>query len=400
MPRNVPPELEDKFKSCKEKLLADGKSEDSAYAICYTSVVEGKSMKDAIKEYDMKYGATISASNMKKVQSTHDFMVDLGASCGEKEEEKSIKFSLKSFKQYEMTGAEYAIHEGWDIQQCCSVCSQVSMMCQDEIREGEMDEAMLLCNICMSLIDYCKGECQEMIDSINKGKSESYTAKSFAIPKDNKLNLSYVKSLGIDIVPNKLAVKYVSKDTIRHPVFIWGSKDRTDLEGEFFTRDTNFWDDILGKSARPLTWDHAQDPEFKSNPLIGKTIEWDDDDIARWAISILDTSHKYRKAIDALIEKKSLGSAAIAFPIVGASSDTAPQYVERVKVGKSTWLARWPWFATALTVTPCEPLMVAEGMDTAFVKSLGVKLPDSFEYQKRYETLKRQSEFLKLKNER
>lgn len=40
MANNVPPELEDKFKSCKDKLIADGKSEDEAYAICYTSVVE------------------------------------------------------------------------------------------------------------------------------------------------------------------------------------------------------------------------------------------------------------------------------------------------------------------------------------------------------------------------
>lgn len=49
MPNNVPPELEDKFKSCKEQVMAEGKSEDEAYAICYTSVVEGKGMESKPK---------------------------------------------------------------------------------------------------------------------------------------------------------------------------------------------------------------------------------------------------------------------------------------------------------------------------------------------------------------
>ena len=42
MPSNVPPELEEKFRSCKEKVIADGNDEESAYGICYAAVVEGK----------------------------------------------------------------------------------------------------------------------------------------------------------------------------------------------------------------------------------------------------------------------------------------------------------------------------------------------------------------------
>lgn len=42
MPNNVPPELEEKFRSCKEKVMADGTDEESAYGICYAAVVEGK----------------------------------------------------------------------------------------------------------------------------------------------------------------------------------------------------------------------------------------------------------------------------------------------------------------------------------------------------------------------
>ena len=42
MPNNVPPELEEKFRSCKEKVMADGNDEESAYGICYAAIVEGK----------------------------------------------------------------------------------------------------------------------------------------------------------------------------------------------------------------------------------------------------------------------------------------------------------------------------------------------------------------------
>lgn len=51
MPKNVPDELRDKFDSCLEKVVADGQSEDAAYGICYVSVVEGKSLDVAIKEW-------------------------------------------------------------------------------------------------------------------------------------------------------------------------------------------------------------------------------------------------------------------------------------------------------------------------------------------------------------
>lgn len=48
MASNVPAELEDKFKRCKEKVMADGSDEASAYGICYSAVVEGKA--DALEQ--------------------------------------------------------------------------------------------------------------------------------------------------------------------------------------------------------------------------------------------------------------------------------------------------------------------------------------------------------------
>lgn len=73
MPKNVPPELEEKFKSCKEKVIASGQSEDAAYGICYMSVVEGKSLSDAYKSFYMdtpsyKAGRAISKANAEIIK--------------------------------------------------------------------------------------------------------------------------------------------------------------------------------------------------------------------------------------------------------------------------------------------------------------------------------------------
>lgn len=182
------------------------------------------------------------------------------------------------------------------------------------------------------------------------------------------MNITAAKKLGIQIDDSNLrrtvAAKYVSPDTLFHYAFLWGDPAHADLESEYFTRETDFWDNIMGKSARPLTWDHAMDETMKANPVIGQTVEWGDDDIGRWAISHMDRHHVYRKAVDQLIE----------MGVIGTSSDSAAQYVERVANGKSTWLKRWPWFASALTDTPCEYRMVGS---VSYFKSLGLTLPDS-----------------------
>ena len=228
-----------------------------------------------------------------------------------------------------------------------------------------------------------------------------------AEPVMETMNLSYAKSLGIEI-PD-MAVKYVSRDLIRHPVFLWGDPKQTDVELEYFKKTTDFWDKEYVDLKRPLTWDHAQDPEWKNeNPVIGMTLEFEDDDVARWAISKLERNRKYRKAIDELIEKRSVGS----------SSDSVPQYVIRQKSvdGKSylksgagdwlceedgtavksvkpsaTYLKRWPWIASALTDTPAEPRMNGS---VEWFKSLGLTLPDVPDLER--EALALKARYLKL----
>ena len=184
------------------------------------------------------------------------------------------------------------------------------------------------------------------------------------------LQLDYVKSLGWVELPD-LAVKYVGKNEIISPAFIWGNPNQLDIEKDFFTRPgsekgTNLFDDVYGKSPRPLTWDHAQDASFPAeNVVIGKTVDWVDDDIARWATHVITIDRQYRKILDQFIDEKRLG----------ASSDSVPQYVLREQSGKGHWIKRWPWVGTALTPAPAEPRM--KDYTPEFLKAWNLGLPEA-----------------------
>lgn len=176
---------------------------------------------------------------------------------------------------------------------------------------------------------------------------------------------NYIKSLHLDLSAERfadvIAAKFTGKDTIKGYSMLWGNPETADLEAEYFTPQTDFWDKTLGKSARPLTWNHGQDDAtFKADPVIGKIENFGDDEVGRWYEATLDRSHKYRKAIDALVNRRKLGT----------SSDSAPQYVVRERHGKAVWLKQWAWFASALTDVPCEPRMLDVG--SPYWKALGI----------------------------
>jgi hypothetical protein len=274
-----------------------------------------------------------------------------------------------------MTGTDYARQEAWDISAAASVLSQIASMCINEV--DEPDDIKTLANIARSLMEFISGELDEMQKAARRG--DAYAKSAPAQVRESPLKLDYVKSLGVKFP--SMAVKFVALDQIKGYNFLWGSPNLTDVEVEYFTKDSNFWDEILGKSARPLTWDHAQDEDFKAAPVIGQITDFGDDEVGRWYVAKLDRAHRYRKAIDALIEEGKLGT----------SSDSAPQYVQRVKTGKATWLKEWPWFASALTDTPAEPRMIGS---LEVLKSLGVQLPDT---RAAWEWDKQRLQILKLK---
>lgn len=183
-------------------------------------------------------------------------------------------------------------------------------------------------------------------------------AKGLAIP-------NYIKALHLphdeQFLRDVLAVKFIGKDDIKGYVILWGDENLVDLEAEFFTPQTDFWKSVLG-FPRPLSWNHAQDKAaFTAHPVIGKMMKFGEDKVGMFYNAVLDRAHEYRRAVDALISKR----------VVGTSSDSAPQYVERVKTKKgATWLKTWPLFAAALSDVPCEPRMIEQG--NVYWKNVGV----------------------------
>jgi hypothetical protein len=264
--------------------------------------------------------------------------------------------ALKSMK--EMGAIDYARQEAWDIGQAGQAVQFISQMIMNEV--DEPDDVQTLANVLRQLLDFINGEIIDLVSAVRGGEK---SAPKTLIEWGDNMNYSYAKSLGLDAlkVPD-LAVKFVSRDTIKSYSVLWGDAEKVDLEREYFTKGTNFWD----QQPKWLTWDHAQDEEFKSDPRIGEIIEMGDDEWGKWYVARLKKSEAYRRYLDMMIDQKRIGS----------SSDSAPQYVVRERTGKSIWLKQWPLFAVSLTDNPCEPRMIDS---TDFLKSLVPNLPDTFE---------------------
>lgn len=124
----------------------------------------------------------------------------------------------------------------------------------------------------------------------------------------------------------------------------FGGEAKTDLSGEYFTKDTNFMVDFSEGDVPSLSWyDHAMDETLGKKALPRSYMKVMDDGI--WAEIQMNMHDKYEKKI------YELGKGGF----LGWSSGTAPHLIEREKTGKSVWIKTWPLGLDAsLTPTPCE----------------------------------------------
>ena len=141
---------------------------------------------------------------------------------------------------------------------------------------------------------------------------------------------------------------------------MWGDEMQRDLEGEYFTPETDLGLDWFVE--RPALYHHGLDKTLKST-LIGKIDQLTPDDTGVWVEAQLDLRNQYVQAVLQLVEKGA----------VGWSSGSLPQLV-RVDNGK---IIRWPIVEGSITPTPAEPrltvvplkslldMMEAEGLATA-----------------------------------
>jgi len=134
-------------------------------------------------------------------------------------------------------------------------------------------------------------------------------------------------------------LKAIDDDTLTIAGYgvVWGGKD---LEGEYFTRDTDFWFDRI--TERPMTlYDHAQDGTIKRS-VLGRVSRKVANDVGLWIEAQIDRANQYADAIRELTEKG----------VLGWSSGAVGHLVDRDKDGRIT---SWPVVEFSLTPTPAEP---------------------------------------------
>ena len=120
---------------------------------------------------------------------------------------------------------------------------------------------------------------------------------------------------------------------------VWGDASTRDLQGEFFTPETDFALDWY--EARPVLYHHGLDGELKA-AVIGRIEHLAVDETGIWAEAQLDLHQRYVQAVQRLVDKG----------ILHWSSGSLAHLVE---VSSNGEIKRWPLVEGSLTPTPAEP---------------------------------------------
>lgn len=132
--------------------------------------------------------------------------------------------------------------------------------------------------------------------------------------------------------------------------------DGEDLEGQHFSKDTDFWFDRLTKTP-PLLYEHGYDDTLKTT-VLGKVTTITPDEKGLWLEAQLERSAKYEEYIEDILEladNKKLGFSSGA---AGHLCEFSGDYKE---------IRAWPIVEFSLTVTPAEP----RTLGVAALRSLG-----------------------------
>ncbi len=120
---------------------------------------------------------------------------------------------------------------------------------------------------------------------------------------------------------------------------VWGSPDQRDLQGEYFTPETDFCLDWYPGSQRPAVYHHGLDPKLGPSP-IGVIDTFKADDTGLWVEAQLDMRKRYVAAVHQLIERG----------VLHWSSGSVPNLVQ-IENGK---IKQWPIIEGSPTPTPAD----------------------------------------------
>ena len=124
----------------------------------------------------------------------------------------------------------------------------------------------------------------------------------------------------------------------------FGNPQDTDLERDYFTKNTDFGMEFVDGSNHKLGlyYNHGMDPVVKTKKIGYGTIKMTDNGL--WYEAQLDLADEYAKMIYELAKKGKLGF----------SSGAASHMVERTPMGKSFEIKRWNLAEASLTPQPAE----------------------------------------------
>ena len=137
------------------------------------------------------------------------------------------------------------------------------------------------------------------------------------------------------------AVKSLGSNRIGGYLVAYGTSNDRDMDGQYFTKDTNFELDWYTK--RPVLYGHGMDPSHKTR-AIGEIVKVENrDDAGLWAEAQLYEEFMYRKYVMSWLDENKLGW----------SSGSSPYYAQ---VDSSDGFIRtWPIHEGSLTLRPAQP---------------------------------------------
>jgi len=156
------------------------------------------------------------------------------------------------------------------------------------------------------------------------------------------------------------AVKMIDAETgrIGGYLVVWGDATQRDLQGEYFTSQTDIGLDWYDQ--RPVLYHHGLDGNLKA-AVIGVMDTLRQDEVGIWAEAQLDVHKRYVRAVQRLVDKG----------VLSWSSGSLPHLVE---VAEDGHIKRWPIVEGSLTPSPAEPRHTDVHTLKSAYKSLGLDM--------------------------
>lgn len=152
-------------------------------------------------------------------------------------------------------------------------------------------------------------------------------------------------------------VKHLGGGKVGGYLVRYSNNSDTDLDGEFFTADTDFG--VADGNQLPVYYNHGMDSAMKNRRIGRGAVKYDDAGL--WFEAQLEMRDNYERRIVQLAEAGKLGW----------SSGAAGHLVERVADGDASKITSWPLAEASLTPTPAEPRNSAVPIKSLQASSIG-----------------------------